>query len=241
MSSNNPTSTTSKVLRVAILAYILFIVLVTIVSVSDISSSDESLQTPDSNNNDMFMNIILSSNEYLNLHHKYDIISETGKNNIELEPSSDPVYTFTNYNVPLADEVKQMIKDVSDYYNFDELLIYQIIYVETGSTFDIYANNNNTYLGLMQVGPYGKAYISTGDPFDKYLTVDTYDLFNPVHNVIVGIRMLDAWRTECNKRGYYDTYAYLDTYNRGYDFFSSPNYNPYSDKVLAVQLDIIEE
>lgn len=151
----------------------------------------------------------------------------------------EPEYTYTNYDVPLSDDLKEFVHNACEYYGFDEKTLYQMMHVE--SRFDPEAvNNAGTHLGILQIGGYGKSYIVMNDDYDQYISTETYDRFNPYHSVIIALRMLDYWDIVCSDRGYDEQYAMLECYNRGFNFFKNPSNTVYSDSVYAVEISVVE-
>lgn len=140
------------------------------------------------------------------------------------------------YDIPIDQDIQDLIFEMANYYEFPIELIYQIMYTE--SRFDQYATSETSDYGIMQLNSmfYDHYAYNIHDSYD-YIIEDGFDIYNIPDNVLVALRVLDEWRDICNSYGYYEYADYLESYNRGYGFFDDPSYRNYSNIVLSVELD----
>lgn len=93
--------------------------------------------------------------------------------------------------IPISDELKLFINDVTNYYELNTDMVMKVIFYE--SHFNESAgkvdNNGVGYLGLMQVSYQLKETYHRDDYYEQYLdnSINLYDLYQ---NVIVGCRVL---------------------------------------------------
>lgn len=137
--------------------------------------------------------------------------------------------------IPMTSELKQHIKDLCEFYDFDEKLIYQIIYHE--SRYDPNADNGLCQ-GLMQVNShYVDHYAKVDDGF--YDIPENYNVFDPYINTILGVRILDDWRRQGSQLGYTDVSDWLGFYNMGYSYQTYGS-NGYPETILSTDLESID-
>lgn len=167
--------------------------------------------------------------------------STTTQEVISTEPTSLPTTTPTTEevikpdNLPISDKFRSHVSEVCQLYNFDENLIYQIIYHE--SRFQSNADNGLCQ-GLMQVNKnYIKHYANIND--GVYDISDDYDVFDPYDNVILGVRVLDDWRRMGKDSGYNKLVDWLSFYNQGWSYKSSKSQR-YAKAVLNTDLSKID-
>lgn len=158
---------------------------------------------------------------------------------VHIEPTTESdTVVFDFYNVPLDIETQLLVKNACAFYEFDEKLIYQICYRESGFN----ADNNvlgNPCKGIMAISTkYAPAYFECGDRFDV-LFEGTFEPHNPKQNIILGIRMLDYWRKVCKSRGYKDIRSVLQCYNSGFSYFKNPGKFGYANWVLSTEINYI--
>ena len=147
-------------------------------------------------------------------------------------PVGVPVDSSFNY-IPMSENLKSHVKYVSEFYEIEERIVYNIIYVESRFRKDA---RNSTCYGLMQVNKnYSNRYLSWGDEIDSL--IPTVDIMNPYTNIVIGIRILKSWKNESIRLGYEQTKSYLEMYNKGYKINGSTSY---ADKVLNMDLSKID-
>lgn len=138
-------------------------------------------------------------------------------------------------NIPMTKELKLHIKEMCKFYNFEEELVYQIIYRE--SRYDPYADNGLCQ-GLMQLN---KNYVNDYATMDDgaYEISEDYDVFDPYTNVVLGLRCLSDWRRMGTSQGYTDLYDWLSFYNMGWSYKNKGS-NGYAEMVLNTDLETID-
>lgn len=158
-------------------------------------------------------------------------VTESTSSEVAEESGEDTAF----YYIPLSKELKKHVKEVSAYYNFDEKLIYQIIWVE--SRYQVNADNG-TSVGLMQINKtYASHYLTWSDDCPYQISKDS-DIMNPYVNIVLGCRVLSDWR-RMTKVGNEQINDLLCYYNMGwsYDKYGS---NGYDKKVLETDLESID-
>lgn len=138
-------------------------------------------------------------------------------------------------NIPMTKELKLHIKEMCKFYNFEEKLVYQIIYRE--SRYDPYADNGLCQ-GLMQLN---KNYVNDYATMDDgaYEISEDYNVFDPYVNVVLGLRCLSDWRRMGSSQGYTDLYDWLSFYNMGWSYKNKGS-NGYAEMVLNTDLETID-
>lgn len=139
--------------------------------------------------------------------------------------------------IPLSDDLKRHVREMCEFYNFEEELIYQIIYVESKFNPDASSGLCN---GLMQVSPvYSDHYADIDDGCPYEISSDNYDIYDPYDNIVLGLRCLSDWRSMGTNKGYSDISDWLSFYNMGWGYMS---YGPngYAEKVLSTDLSSID-
>lgn len=155
---------------------------------------------------------------------------------VTIEPTVTPVpmMTVVRYDVPLSEDHQEFVREVAAYYNFDEELIYQIMKAE--SDFDSTAISHTNDHGIMQINKqWYSGYIDADDGFN-YVFDNGVDLYDIKQNVVIGVRELDYWRTQCLDRGYESVQSVLECYNRGFNYFKNTSYTRYSDNVFSKEI-----
>jgi len=176
-------------------------------------------------------------------------VEETIEETIEettYEPTYEPILETVNetinivenitsnkdyYDIPISNEDQDFIKEVCEYYNFSEELIYKIMYVESRFDKDIISKTNAH--GIMQINYlYYKSYVYNYNDDFNYIYEDGFDIYNIKHNALIGIRQLSYWRDVCSGRGYNNIESILQCYNRGFKYFNNTTNTNYADKVI---------
>lgn len=136
-------------------------------------------------------------------------------------------------NLPVSQKLKEHIKKVCEYYDFDEYIVYNIIYYE--SRFNPFSDNG-LCKGLMQCNKnYYDNYAKTQDKMSVYIT-ENYDVFNPYVNIILGVRCLSDWRRMGTSLGYNKLYDWLAFYNMGWSYRKYGS-NGYAEKIINTNLN----
>jgi hypothetical protein len=141
-----------------------------------------------------------------------------------------------HFFIGISVEDQIFIKEVCEYYEFDEKLIYQIMSVESG--FDANAVSKTNDHGIMQINKvHSRPFIKDnsdgfGDDFEK-----NFDYYNIRHNVVVGIRMLNYTREMCQRYGLTRTQDYIQAYNQGVWGYLKNRNTGYSTRVLNTEID----
>lgn len=134
--------------------------------------------------------------------------------------------------VPMSPEIRSFVREMCKFYDFDEEMIYQMIYVE--SRFHVDAGQDHACKGLMQVSEkYANEYAKQNN--DLYEIPEDYDIYDPKTNITLGMRFLDYFRNYCEKRGLDGKVDALNLYNRGWSYLKDHNHF-YSDLVLGLSL-----
>jgi len=137
------------------------------------------------------------------------------------------------YDVPISDEDQEFIAMVCEYYDFEPVLVYQIMKVESDYNPNCVSSTNDH--GIMQLNArWYKEYLNQQDDMSVYL--EDFDIYDIRQNVIVALRELCYWRDICANKGYYGVKSMLESYNKGFNYFKNPDYTPYANKVLAVNI-----
>lgn len=108
------------------------------------------------------------------------------EDNLEFETISNEIFNeihFPQYNIPLSDDLKQYIWELSDSYQISYELILSIIHTESDFQIDVTSQTND--VGLMQINK--KTSIWIADELD----LDVYDLTDGETNVLFGVWYLD--------------------------------------------------
>jgi hypothetical protein len=147
---------------------------------------------------------------------------------IETSETEEPSYTY--YDIPLSVDFQCWITDLCRDSDFTPEIIYGIMYVE--SRFQNINSENNNYCGYMQIAnEYFDYYIDISQQAYK-LFPEEVDINNPKANVIAALSALEKWKKVCDEKGYPNMDAYLETYNKGYTYFSmSKKSTTYANKV----------
>ena len=134
--------------------------------------------------------------------------------------------------IPISPEIRSFVREMCKFYDFDEEMIYQMIYVE--SRFHVDAGQDHACKGLMQVNEkYANEYAKQNN--DLYEIPEDYDIYDPKTNITLGMRFLDYFRNYCEKRGLDGKVDALNLYNRGWSYLKDHNHF-YSDLVLGLSL-----
>lgn len=155
-------------------------------------------------------------------------------NNYEEETILETV-DIVYYDIPISEDDQDFIKEVCSEYNFDEKLIYQIMYVESRYNKNLISSTNDH--GIMQLNAnYINSFLNMNDKFN-YVYSSGFDVYNIKHNTLLAVRELNSWRDVCNKKGYTSIVSVLECYNRGYNYFKNTSKTNYSSKVLSMNID----
>lgn len=137
-------------------------------------------------------------------------------------------------NIPMTEQLKLHIKKMCDFYEFEEELVYQIIYCE--SRYNPCADNG-LCKGLMQLNKnYVSSYAEMND--GAYEIKENYDIFDPYTNIVLGLRCLSDWRRMGTSQGYSDISDWLSFYNMGWSY-KSKGPNGYANSVLSTDIRTI--
>lgn len=156
---------------------------------------------------------------------------ETVETIVPLSTTPEELRAYQMYNVPLSTDLQIFVSELCDKFEFNPKTIYGIMYTE--SRFQSNVANGNCK-GLMQVSDvYFNVWVNNAPEY-LALTAAERDIMNPKANIIGGLYALDAWRTECIKRGYLHESDWLEAYNKGYAYFNRmTSTDSYSDWVQA--------
>lgn len=167
------------------------------------------------------------------------------KINKKINPQEKTITTQSNvsnvnkeivyYDVPLTIDEQNIVYEICLYYNIDVKLVYQIIRQESNWNEKAVSKTNDH--GLMQLnGRYYNSYKDRNDGFN-YLLKD-FNIYNKIHNILLGVRQLAEWKKVCNSKGYYEVNSMLECYNRGYGYFDNTSNTRYSNSVLSREVKI---
>lgn len=152
--------------------------------------------------------------------------------NYSKEQFKDFQYLNKYSNIPMTDDLKLHIRNVCKLYDFDEDIIYKIIYHE--SRYHQYSDNG-ICKGLMQVhSRYSDYYAKQSD--GVYNISSNYDIYDPYTNILLGIRCLSEWRETAISYGYTDIKDWLSFYNMGWSYMTYGS-NGYAEKILNTDLE----